>query len=104
MTGFLRVENIHTMKLNDPLDSLLGSWRVDLPKGQDFHDSVWNRIASQAEEDEAVIPMRSGLRPAVMASAAAVILGFSLGFLTPGGSSDAAKDEYFARINPLSGV
>ena len=90
------------MKTNDPLDSLLGSWSVEVTEGPEFRDSVWSRIAVQAEGGGGVISIHSGLRQVMLASAAAVVIGFSLGFLTPGDSSDAAQDQYFARINPLS--
>jgi hypothetical protein len=92
------------MKPNDPLDSLLQTWSVEVTEEKAFHDAVWRRIAAQAESGGNVISMSSGLRQALLASAAAVIVGFSIGVLTPADSVESSQNKYFARINPLRGT
>ena len=89
------------MKPKDPLDALLGTWRTDIEPPGDFRDSVWTRIAVQAEKGPEVTLAFPGARRALLASAAAVIIGFSVGLLTPSDRPNAEQDAYFSRINPL---
>ncbi len=92
------------MKPSDPLDPLLRSWNPEAPTEEGFRQAVWSRIASQAEEAGNVTRRGFGFRPVAMAAAAAVVLGFSLGFLIPGAAPEAAHEAYFERINPLAEV
>jgi len=97
------------MKSTDPLDSLLGAWKPEANVREDFPKLVWSRIATRMDEEERSAGLfpgarRSGFAQAVAAVAAAVILGFSLGFLAPESSEEAAREAYFTRINPLAEV
>ena len=92
------------MKSNDPLDSLLGSWRTDVDPPEDFRDSVWNRISVQAEQGREVTLPFPAARRALLASAAAVVIGFSAGLLAPAEHPSTEQEAYFSRINPLVGA
>ena len=89
------------MKSNDPLDSLLGSWQTDVDPPEDFRDSVWNRISVQAGQGREVTLAFPSARRALLASAAAVMIGFAVGLLTPAGHPSTEQEAYFSRINPL---
>jgi len=92
------------MKPNDPLDSLLKNWQPDAPVPADFRETVWTRIAAQAGAHGSVVVGNFAARRAWMAAAAAVVLGFALGIMTPPTASpeDSAREAYFVRINPLA--
>ena len=89
------------MKPSDPLDRVLRSWKPDVPADEGFREGVWSRIASQAEEGDTLVRRGIGFRPVAMAAAAAIVLGFSLGIVIPGGAPERGHEAYFERINPL---
>ena len=92
------------MNEKDPLDSLLGSWQPGAEAPGDFQKSVWTRIASHAGTGSGALKVFPWARRALLASAAAVVLGFSLGFLTSNKGADVEQEAYFSRINPLTRV
>jgi len=100
---------IPDMKSKDPLDSVLEAWRPEGHVREDFREAVWSRISTRTDEEEGSASLfagfrRSGFAQAMTASAAAVVLGTSLGLLAPESSAESEQEAYFTRINPLSGV
>ena len=103
------------MKMDEKMHALLHEWQADVELPADFKRQVWQRIARRAEQRKttgfaewfASIWQEPGLpRYSPLWAVAALVLGFSFGYLQAGKSAMNAKSQgesqYVASINPFS--
>lgn len=88
----------------DPLDALLGEWRVDAELAPNFQREVWRRIAHAEEALSASERLLLWwLSPSRLALSAVMVIlsGFGAGVINSHLHNLQAKQAYFRAIDPL---